>query len=95
MGTVKRHVDPLLRLEADGLVEPDGGSYQTTARWKAALARAALRLMRNGESSGDLRLPIASALVELYGPGCPDAELVQLVQVIMPIEEAALRARQS
>jgi hypothetical protein len=54
------------------------------------MARAAQQLVHSGEEQTDLRLPIAHALVELYGADTPDAELVTLVDALVPIEAAEL-----
>jgi hypothetical protein len=81
---------PLARLEADGLLRAEGDRYRTTRRWQAAMARAALRLLRAGEPSGDLRVPVVSALVELYGDEYADGELARLAEVMTPIEATEL-----
>lgn len=81
---------PLGRLERDGLIRAEAERYRTTRRWQGAMARAAYRLLRAGEESTDLRVPIACALVEIYGADCPDAELASLVDALAPIEAAEL-----
>jgi hypothetical protein len=81
--------DPLARLARDGLVQEAAAGPETTARWKAAMARAALRLHERGAPWGDLRLPVAAALVELYGD-LPDAEVAALVDAVMPIAARGL-----
>jgi hypothetical protein len=83
----------LERLEADGLLRTVGGSRRTTARWQAAMSRAALRLFANGDPGLDLRVPIASAVIELYGQRLSDAELADLVEALLPIEAAELTPR--
>jgi hypothetical protein len=85
--------EALAILEADGLLRGDGFAYRTTSRLQAALARAASRLIGAGVLSGDLRLPIANALVELYGADYPNDTLVRLVETLLPIEEAELDPR--
>ncbi len=80
----------LARLEADGLVQRAGSCYRTTRRWQGAMARAALRLMVEGAPDGDLRVPIAAVLIDLYGRECEDADLIDLVAAILPIEVAGL-----
>jgi hypothetical protein len=77
------------RLIADGLVRRDGAVVRTTPRWYAAMARATLRLLRRGVDRDDLRLPIASALVELYGE-LDDAAIADAVAAMLPIELAEL-----
>jgi hypothetical protein len=73
------------RLEADGLIRFGPEGARTTARWQAAMARAALRLYRSDASWEDLRLPIASALLQIYGE-LSDVELADLVETMLPIE---------
>ncbi len=81
--------DPVDLLRADGLIRRDGQRNRTTARWQAAMARAALRLQRSGAAWQDLRLPIASALLERY-PEMTDDELARLIEAMLPIEDAEL-----
>jgi hypothetical protein len=81
--------EPLETLLADGLVRRDGDRLRTTPRWQATMARAALGLQRGGARWGDLRLPIAAALLERY-PEASDLELAALLESILPIEEAEL-----
>ncbi len=84
--------DLLARLEADGLVRTDEHGIHTTARWQGAMARAALGLYRAGAPWRDLRLPIAAALVELYGD-LPNEEIARYVEALLPVEAAALGGR--
>jgi len=81
--------DSLDRLVEDGLLRREGDRARTTARWQAALARAALRLQRAGAPWKDLRLPIAAALLERYAEAS-DEELAALVEAMVPVEEAEL-----
>ncbi len=83
----------LARLEADGLIQRQAGCYRTTRRWQGAMARAALRLLEAGDREGDVRLTIVHALVEVYGNGCSDDELVRMVEAILPIEARELDPR--
>ncbi len=83
--------DPADVLLSDGLVERDGDRTRTTARWQAAMARAALRLQRAQAPWQDLRLPIAAALLERH-PDATDEELAALVEAMLPVEEAELAA---
>ncbi len=83
--------DPAEILRSDGLIRQDGGRSRTTARWQAAMARAALGLQRSGAPWQDLRLPIAAALLERY-PEATDEDLAALVEVMLPVEEAELAA---
>ena len=85
--------DLLRRLIADGLVRVDGESLRTTRRWQAAMARATYRLVRgggDGGDGGDLRLPIALALVELYREQLDDEAIAEAVGAMLPVEEAEL-----
>jgi len=89
----------LQRLEDDGLVwrshAVPSAPPRTTRRLQAALARAAFQLYGRGEedASFDLRVPIATALLELYGDAVSDEELVGLVDALVPIEAAELDPR--
>jgi len=78
------------RLEADGLATRDNDQLRTTRRWQGAMARAALRLYEAGDPGHDLRVPIASALLEIYGPDVEDDALANLVEAMLPIEVKAL-----
>ena len=76
-------------LLAAGLIRRDGDRTRTTSRWQAAMARAAYTLRRNEAPWKDLRLPIATALLERY-PEATDDELAALVEAMLPVEEAEL-----
>jgi hypothetical protein len=80
----------LARLEADGLVRSGPEGARTTARWQAAMARAALRLYGSDAPWQDLRLPITVALLDTYH-GISDLELAERVEAMLPIEERELR----
>ena len=71
------------RLVEDGLLSSDG---RATHRWHAAMARSALRLIHAGLDGDDLRVPIAGALIELYGDELDDAALVNAIEVMLPVE---------
>lgn len=79
----------LERLVEDGLLQRGPQRLRTSPRWQAAMARAALALQRAGAPWGDLRLPIAAALVERY-PGLGDAALAPLVEAMLAVEQAEL-----
>jgi hypothetical protein len=81
--------DPAEVLLSDGLIRRDGERTRTTPRWQAAMARAALRLQRDGAPWQDLRLPVVAALLEHY-PDATDEDLAALVEVMAPVEEAEL-----
>jgi hypothetical protein len=83
-------VAPLQRVEQDGLAVREGGVLRTTRKWQRAMARAALHLYEGGDPGADLRVPIASALLELYGDRVEDEELAALVETMLPIELRAL-----
>jgi hypothetical protein len=74
---------------SDGLVRRDGADLRTTRRWQAAMMRAAARLVELERDGGDLRLPIAAALVEIYRE-LGDDEIVEAIAAILPIELAEL-----
>ena len=80
----------LATLEADGLLRPVGDGYRTTRRWQSAMARAAFRLVSAGMDGDDLRVPIAAALVEIYGDALPDERIAELALALVPIEAAEL-----
>ena len=82
--------DTILALEADGLLRREGDRLRTTRRWQTAMARAAFRLVGSGVDGDDLRVPVAAALVELYGDERTEDELADLVEAIVPIERREL-----
>ena len=81
------------RLVDDGLLEQQGETYSTTRRWQSAMARAALRLYDSGDPGDDLRVPIATALVEIYESEVPDDVLAELRrrEGISGVDEKAAR----
>ncbi len=81
--------DVLARLESDGLVRTGPEGARTTARWQAAMARAALRLNGDEAPWQDLRLPIVFALLDVYVE-LGDVELAEVVEAMLPIEARAL-----
>jgi len=83
----------LVRLKADGLLAVRDGRVRTTRRWQSAMARAASRLFEAGDAGEDLRVPIASALLELYGDSLGEDEVVGMLAVMMPIEHQELRPK--
>ena len=54
------------------------------------MARAAHRLYRSDAPWQDLRLPITAALLDTYG-SLTDAEIVDFVEAMLPIEQRELR----
>lgn len=77
-------------LQREGLLEQRGGEWRSTARWMGAMSRAALSLLTAGEAGEDLRVPIALALVSVYGTDASDARLAALVETMLPIEQREL-----
>lgn len=79
----------ITRLEHDGLVRRAGDRYRTTKRWRAAITRASFRLDHAaGYDRADRRVPIAFALLEVYGDAASDGLLSALIEVLLPIEAA-------
>ena len=77
------------RLEQGGLVHREQGVVTTTRRWQGAMARAALRLVAEGEPREDLRIPVVMALVDVYGAEIDDEDLLAMVEVLLPLERVA------
>jgi hypothetical protein len=77
------------RLIEDGYLRHEAARLRTTARWQAALARAAFLLQRADAPWSDLRLPIAAALAEPY-QALDDDALAALVEVMLSVEQAEL-----
>jgi len=88
------HGAALLRLEADGFVSLASGVARTTRKFQSAMARAASQLLALGTDCSDLRVPIASALLEGYGGALLDGELADLIEAMLPIELAELDPRE-
>jgi hypothetical protein len=80
----------LRRLEVDGLAARTGDELRTTRKWQSAMARAALHLYEAGDPGDDLRVPIATALLEVYGSRVEDEDLCALVEAMLPLEMRAL-----
>jgi len=74
--------------EADGLVRRGREGVRTTRRWQTAMARAVVRLQEN--SGDDLRVPIASALLDVYGAAMADDSLLEAIRAMLPIEISEL-----
>lgn len=77
-------------LEHDGLVHRVRDRYRTTRNFQSAMARAASRLYRAGDAGSDLRVPIASALLEIYGDRLSDDALAARTEAMLPIEAEEL-----
>jgi hypothetical protein len=76
------------------LLEITGDGPRTTARWQAAVLRAIGELMQYSdtarEESQDLRIPFAKALHEIYAEQKSDAELTEMVLLMLEVETASL-----
>ena len=81
--------EALALLEAKGLLRRDGVRWRTTRRWQAAMMRAAASLVAAPQAPEDLRVPVASALVDLF-QDLPARDIATLVMVLAPIEAAEL-----
>lgn len=83
--------DKLLALTSDG--------PRTTARWQAAVLRAISELMQYSdtarEESQDLRIPFAKALHEIYAEQKSDAELTEMVLLMLEVETASVIGKAS
>jgi hypothetical protein len=64
----------LRRLAESGWVERDGEAVRPTRRWRAAMMRAAARLVGT-DAPEDLRVPVAVAMIEAF----PDEDVTPLV----------------
>lgn len=85
--------EALVELHEHGLIAPRGDTFRTTARWQAAMARAALRLVTDGTDDGrDLRVRVVLALLDFFHDAS-DAQLCVLADTLVPIELAALEPR--
>lgn len=78
--------EALERLRASELV---GSQREGTGRWHGAVARAATELLSRGQDLEDLRVPVAWALLEIYGDSISDDALVELVGVMTPLTAVA------
>jgi len=83
----------LALLAKDGLIAQRDDRWRTTARWQAAMMRAALRLLARNDGGGDLRVPVVTALCELFGDELSDEEIAALATAMLPIEQHELRPR--
>jgi hypothetical protein len=54
------------------------------------MVRAASRLYASGDGGEDLRVPIASALVDIYGDALSVEELAVRTEALLPVETAEL-----
>jgi len=83
--------DKLLAITSDG--------PRTTARWQAAVLRAIGELMQYSataqEEHQDLRIPFAKALHEIYAGQKSDAELMEMVLLMLEVETAPFLGKSS
>lgn len=86
----------LRQLAKDKLLIVTGDGPRTTARWQAAVLRAISQLMQDSESAReedqDLRIPFAKALHEIYAQQKSDAELTEMVLLMLEVETAGVVA---
>jgi hypothetical protein len=80
----------LARLAAEGLVFRDETGWHTTRRWQGAMMRVTAELVRGDAEHEDLRLPVAMALVDLFGERVDDEDLADLVEAVLPVEALGL-----
>ena len=80
----------LVRLAADGLIERQEAAWKTSRRFQRAMARAAGALYEAGDPGDDLRVPIALALMDVYGGEVQDEILAELIETMLPIEQVSL-----
>ena len=80
----------LARLEADGFILRTEAGWKTSRRWQQAMARAAVSLYDEGDTSEDLRVPIACAMLDCYTQSLDDETLAALVEAMLPVEAASL-----
>lgn len=75
------------QLEEDGVVCRDGLTHRLTRRWRVQLARAAFQLRRAvGGAAYDPRVPIALALLDLYGEHLADELLGSFVELLLRLD---------
>jgi hypothetical protein len=81
------------------LLATGSGGLRTTARWQAAVMRAVSELMQDnanaGEQEQDLRIPFAKALHEIYPGQKSDAELTEMLLLMLEVETASLLGGQA
>jgi hypothetical protein len=80
----------LASLEKDGLLRRERDRYRTTRKWQSAMIRAAGKLYAAGDPGEDMRVPIATALVDIYGDTLPEDDIVRYIEALLPVEDAEL-----
>ncbi len=73
------------RLISDGFIRQLTDHFAPTPRWHAAVARATVVLMLQGEELEGIDVPVAWALQEEYGASSSEEELLELAQVMTPL----------
>ncbi len=66
----------------------DSGTQRPSRRWHGALARAARRLVEQGDQGEDLRIPVTLALIEQLGDEIDDHRLAAMVDLMLPFAGA-------
>lgn len=89
----------LRQLAKDKLLIVTGDGPRTTARWQAAVLRAIGDLMQYSDSAReenqDLRIPFAKALHEIYAEQKSDAELTEMVLLMLEVETAGVIGKEA
>jgi hypothetical protein len=80
------------RLAHAGVLHEKRGHWQTTPAWDRALMKAEARVLEFNEAVGEPRVPVMYALIDILGTKIPEAELKDLVEVLLPIEIAEEQA---
>ncbi|RJG11031.1 hypothetical protein D3879_15275 [Pseudomonas cavernicola] len=89
----------LRQLTKDKLLAITSDGPRTTARWQAAVLRAIRELMQYNETTReenqDLRIPFAKALHDIYAEQKSDAELTEMVLLMLEVETALFLGERS
>ncbi len=80
------------RLLDDGLLVMRDSNLRTTRRWQGAVARVVLQLLEDRAPGDDLRVPIAAALIQLYGDVLDNDSLVNATAIMLRVELEELAA---
>ena len=79
-----RHLTSFLFLGTLACTSPDG-ELLPTRKWRAAVARAALRSIRSN-ADDDPRIDYGWALIELLGDEVPPPRIAEMIDALMAIE---------
>lgn len=74
------------RLSHAGILHEKRGHWQTTPLWERALMKAEARVIEFNEAIDEPRVAVSYALVDILGPRVSEADLRDLVEVLLPIE---------